>query len=100
MHPDHTFPFNIYKIHSNVIFPSTPIFPICPFPSDKNYLGIFLLSHACYMPSQSHSRNVLPFTGTHQCSKHSTIQTSYCGCQRASVSETSGGCQSGAGGSR
>jgi hypothetical protein len=48
MNPVHIFPPNFPEIHSNVLFPSTPM------SSDHNFVCIYL-SHACYMSLPSHS---------------------------------------------
>jgi len=52
MYPFHPFPHYFHKIHSNIIFPSTPRSSEWSLPfrvSYQNSLCISYLSHACYM---------------------------------------------------
>jgi hypothetical protein len=52
MHPAHIFPPYFPKIHSNIIFPSTRRSSEWSLPfrfSDKNFLRISYLLHACHM---------------------------------------------------
>jgi len=53
MNPYHTLPPCFPKIHSNIVFPYTPLssqWPLLFKFSDQNYAYISHLSHACYMP--------------------------------------------------
>jgi hypothetical protein len=52
MQPVHTFPLYFPRIHSNIIFPSTPRTSVWSLPfriSDQNFVRISHLSCACYM---------------------------------------------------
>jgi len=57
MNPFHTLPTYFSKIHSNIIFPSTPRSSATSPPStfsDEKFIRFYHLSHACYMPYPSH----------------------------------------------
>jgi hypothetical protein len=57
MNPAHTFPYYVPKIHSNVIFPSTPTSSEWCLPFSFSNQNIVLISHlvsARYMPLPSH----------------------------------------------
>jgi hypothetical protein len=55
--PVHTFPPSFHKIHSRIIFPSTPMSSEWSLSfgfSDQNFVRISHISHTCYMLRQSH----------------------------------------------
>jgi hypothetical protein len=57
MNPVHTFPPYFRKIHPNIILPSTPRsseWSLPPKSFNQNIVGIYCISHACYMPHPFH----------------------------------------------